>query len=484
MACATADHCFQLSAILADEADQSHVFALEYHKAAFSTLSRYLRQPELAVPRIEENVLGDSLESSGRRPVSEEDIFFQKLRLGKVAGAWRESNRLFFRLLPVSLSRARRFQANHEQKLRPSDFAVALLRPVNINGQTRTVFVDCSSISMHTQSKNLGIEGVPVVLSLSSLTAQQLRGLVYFSPTSDVTYLAEPSHARLQEIPQSEFQNAMSAVVAAGRTGLLHPSHELNPTLQRLVEQEVISDIPHKIRPGAKGVVLTQMLHGVPKKVCVAKDVPPVQQSAWQLLETLQSTGWTVSVLARRHCRRRASYNHAEPVKEMFLPTNSSSGLACLHLYLLALTTVAEHGKLVPHGAQSDVYRRILSGCEALPQRFSKQRRPQFTEVPETAEWFDVSADSARTQVARRRPRVPRGPVQALVREEAGCHESPQEHSSRNRSSSGSASGISGSSSDSSDSSSSSDSSRQQQQQQQQQHCPSIQCMWWGSGIN
>ena len=91
--------------------------------------------------------------------------------------------------------------------------------------------------------------------------------------------------------------------------------------------------------------------------ICLAATGMSCQKKA------LQSTGWTASVLARRHCRRQASYNHAEPVKEMFLPTSSSSGLTCLHLCLLALTanwarmvprqmSLAAQCKIPPHIAQ------------------------------------------------------------------------------------------------------------------------------------
>ena len=376
------------------EADGELIFACCYNKVAFSLLFQQLTQPQkLAGP------------GRGTPP---QDVFFEKLRLSRAStanggcGALGESSRLFFKLLPLALSRMNRLRSDRERSLRPSDLAITMLRPVLIDREAKIVYVDSSAMNIHTQTSALGVEGVPVVLSLSSLTLAQLNELSYFFSDTALAYVPEPSHCISQHISRHDFHQAISAVVAAGRGGLLHPQPILREALQTLVEHEIITSVPHKLLDRAQGLAIAHVLRDV-KKVTAADPLPPMQQTRWQLLQTLEAEGWTVRVEAPRVCRNRPAYDHSAPVRDIFLPL-SAHGPVCARVYLLALATASEHGKHVPHGAKADVYQHILQACEGVPPGLLRPSRPRFREVPAESEWLDAPIAPKRAGRPRRAP--------------------------------------------------------------------------------
>ena len=121
-----------------------------------------------------------------------------------------------------------------------------------------------------------------------------------------------------------------------------------------------------------------------------------------ELLQVLAASGWVCSVVVDiKQVReaRKVPAHHTDVDKKWFLRQGQES---ILRLYLIALASVGEHRKPVPHFMTRDTYRVLLE----LPS--SRKRRKVITRWQDEDEWAEHVAKT-------RKPRQPRG-VRAKVR--------------------------------------------------------------------
>ena len=400
----------------------SPVFAVRYEAPAFSLLREFLLPGRAHVQSPQALTDAQPLEaivevSSSNPPSGDADLLFQKLRLAERRGG--EVSLVFFQLLP-NMHQMKRFRAEGERQFQVSDFAIALMRPVYVNAPQRECLLDSELLSMRSMPGGLRVDDVPCVMSFSNMTLEQLKSLVVLDATSEGVYCLRTRPA-LPNVPEQEkvLRSLLKQIAQCGHAGLADVSAlsaDEKKLLTGLREHGLVTqDHPLKFTDAGNQQLVLATQVSEPRNLLADMEVDAADQSRWQLLQRLINNSWEVRVCKASACRAADPYKVAEGDKVLFLP-QTSSGVACSKMYLLALTLAAEHKLPVPHARPNAVYAGLLSGLAYLPENVRRQPQTRvFRAVCDGEDWHEARPASKRkrTPTAKRAPAIAAGAAPA-----------------------------------------------------------------------
>ena len=377
---------------------ESLVFAVSYQSEAFSFLREFLlpsqeKQPMPMLKFQAEEAM--ECEAIVVRPASSAsssmDVLFQKLSLAESCD--QRLSGVFFKLLP-SMSRMKRFQGEGERRMCGTDLPIALVRPVSYDRSSQAVLVDTELLSMRSVVQGLSMDEIPCVMSISSMSLSQLKTLGVCKVEPNIVYCLRAFSDIPPALHDSEaLRCVLKSICVRGKSGLGDVSGfscAEKTILDALQAGDFITrEMPLKLTE--KGLTYVCFAKKVfdPKRLLVKVDVPPPEQSKWQLLQALLDQQWEVQVVKQTDCRKAAPFKvtDEDPAKIMYL-TQTKSGIMCARLYLLALTMAAEHGQEVPHGRPNKEYVGILQGVAplALP---APRESAGFRAIADGDDWLD-----------------------------------------------------------------------------------------------
>ena len=149
------------------------------------------------------------------------------------------------------------------------------------------------------------------------------------------------------------------------------------------------SELPFRVT--AAGTMRVCVANKVIQPACLlAKlNVPPSEQSRWQLLQSLLDSGWEAHVRNHKPCRKAPPFNILDDdARQALYLVQRPSGIVCSRFYLLALTYADQHKLPVPHGESNSVYLQILRGVPRLALPAPQQVRA-FRAVTDGDDWLD-----------------------------------------------------------------------------------------------
>ncbi|CAE7693218.1 unnamed protein product [Symbiodinium sp. CCMP2592] len=379
------------------------VFAVAYESGAFALLREFLlpSQEQQPMPMLtyssSEVVASDEIvEASGPGPRREIDVLFQKI--SQAEATHHQMTGVFFKLLP-SMSKMKRFQADGELRLSSTDLPIALLRAASFSQERRELLVDSELLNMRSAVRGLAVDDLPCVLSFSSLSLSQLKSLRVLKVDPSIVYCLRSCQDYSPPLSDSRaLRVVLEKIFLKGKAGVADTSSftaEQRSLLLPLQQNGLLTeDPPFKLTDkGLRHVCLANAVTH-PRLLLAKLPVPPVEQSKWQLLQTLLDDGWEARVCRASQCRSAVPFDHRVlPASKILFLVQQKSGVVVDRLYLLALTLAVQHDlQPVRHGQSADVYRRLLSGVPdlALPEpRASRARVRAFRAIAEGDEWLD-----------------------------------------------------------------------------------------------
>ncbi|CAE7729429.1 unnamed protein product [Symbiodinium sp. CCMP2592] len=379
------------------------VFAVAYESGAFSLLREFLLpsqqqpMPMLTYSSPEVVASEDIVEISGPGPRREVDVLFQKI--SQAEATHHQMTGVFFKLLP-SMSKMKRFQADGELRLSSTDLPIALLRAASFSQERRELLVDSELLNMRSAVRGLAVDDIPCVLSFSSLSLSQLKSLRVLKVDPSIVYCLRACQDYSPPLSDSRaLRVVLEKIFLKGKAGVTDTSSftaEQRSLLLPLQQNGLLTeDPPFKLTDkGLRHVCLANAVTQ-PRLLLAKLPVPPVEQSKWQLLQTLLDNGWEARACRASQCRKAESFDHraAAPDSKILFLVQQKSGVVVDRLYLLALTLAVQHElQPVPHGRSADVYRRLLAGVPdlALPEpRAPRARVRAFRAIADGDEWLD-----------------------------------------------------------------------------------------------
>ena len=296
------------------------------------------------------------------------------------------------------MARMKRFQGSAEYRMRSTDLPIALLRPVSYNSATKEMLVDSELLCMRTLVHGLSIDEVPCVMSMSNMSLSQLRTLGVCKAECDHVYCLRQSPDLPTQLQDSEcLRCVLRAICVRGKAGLPSVS-SFTPAQKAVLEvlQQncfVTEDLPLKLTEQGLTQVCFAKKVLEPKRVLKKLDVPPHEQSKWQLLQSLLDQGWEARVAHLKDCKRANAFQVVagqEHLKVVYLVQQNASAV-CDKYYLLALSLAADHGQPVPHGQPQAVYINLLRGLQEVHEHLPLPRASAgFRAISDGGDWLDA----------------------------------------------------------------------------------------------
>ena len=383
------------------------VFAVAYESGAFALLREFLlpsqQQPTpmltYSSPEVvasDEIVETSGPGTSGPGPRREIDVLFQKI--SQAEATHHQMTGVFFKLLP-SMSKMKRFQADGELRLSSADLPIALLRAASFSQERRELLVDSELLNMRSAVRGLAVDDIPCVLSFSSLSLSQLKSLRVLKVDPSIVYCLRACQDYSPPLSDSRaLRVVLEKIFLKGKAGVTDTSSftaEQRSLLLPLQQNGLLTEEPpFKLTDKALRHVCLANAVTQPRLLLAKLPVPPVEQSKWQLLQTLLDDGWEARLCRANQCRSAEFFDHrAAPDNKILFLVQQKSGVVVDRLYLLALTLAVQHDlQAVPHGQSADVYRRLLTGVPdlALPEpRAPRARVRAFRAIADGDEWLD-----------------------------------------------------------------------------------------------
>ncbi|CAE7467856.1 unnamed protein product, partial [Symbiodinium sp. CCMP2592] len=330
------------------------VFAVAYESGAFSLLREFLLpsqqqpMPMLTYSSPEVVASEDIVEISGPGPRREIDVLFQKI--SQAEATHHQMTGVFFKLVP-SMSKMKRFQADGELRLSSTDLPIALLRAASFNQERRELIVDSELLNMRSAARGLAVDDIPCVLSFSSLSLSQLKSLRVLKVDPNIVNCLRACQDYSPPLSDSRaLRVVLEKILLEGKAGVTDTSSfttEQRSLLLPLQQNGLLTeDPPFKLTDkGLRHVCLANAVTQ-PRLLLAKLPVPPVEQSKWQLLQTLLDNGWEARACRASQCRKAESFDHraAAPDSKILFLVQQKSGVVVDRLYLLALTLDAQDG--------------------------------------------------------------------------------------------------------------------------------------------
>ena len=318
---------------------------------------------------------------------------------------------LIFSVLPMSLSKLHRVRKG---KLCRTDLSVTVHRILRVKTSERRLLIGACPVNIDALvASETYVPGASLVLSLASLDLEALQSMRFFSLKEEVALTAILDLSSLEGVPECATESVIDTVaqhLAFGKEIPGDVSASADSVLEWLRSKDLLDGARLTKNASDKMLFEGWWVQRAGNVLNTDPDVPVPERSRYQLMGDLEEAGWQFRIATKRK-RLGLPYKAAEESqKEWWLlaakHADFSDATIVVRPYLMCLLLAAQHGREVPHAAQTqDVYWRIMD-----PEWEPKVRRVRrVQEYRDDDEWaVDVVVQQPRRQKRKRAQRAPR----------------------------------------------------------------------------